>query len=421
MSEGDPTRRALRDVEWADRYSSSADDPLEDFYGPALRAAVSYDRATGFFRSSFFALTRADVGKFALRGGKARLLCSPDLEREDIEAIREGADARERTDHALRKEIERILGHPHSASGAEILAALYAGEHLEVRLAVPAGSGIFHDKFGIFSDLGGDLVSFVGSINETWAAWHPYGNHESFEVFTSWGQEPQRPRDHLENFERLWAGEAHGVDVTAPSEETLSALADQLDRDPVEVLREIAPPSRQTSQKSLMAHQRRALQGWRAAGRKGIFKHATGSGKTITALEAIREQLKAGSPSLVVVPSTLLLEQWDEEANSELGDLDPAILLAGGGHSDWRGMLGAFTELRGGGRVVIATMATASSPEFLKGVKGGDHLLLVADEVHRLGAGRASDVLKIEAGARLGLSATPERAGDPGGTARIFD
>ena len=166
MSEGDPTRRALRDVEWADRYSSSADDPLEDFYGPALRAAVSYDRATGFFRSSFFALTRADVGKFALRGGKARLLCSPDLEREDIEAIREGADARERTDHALRKEIERILGHPHSASGAEILAALYAGEHLEVRLAVPAGSGIFHDKFGIFSDLGGDLVSFVGSINE---------------------------------------------------------------------------------------------------------------------------------------------------------------------------------------------------------------------------------------------------------------
>ena len=209
--------------------------------------------------------------------------------------------------------------------------------------------------------------------------------------------------------------------MTAPSEETLSALADQLDRDPVEVLREIAPPSRQTSQKSLMAHQRRALQGWRAAGRKGIFKHATGSGKTITALEAIREQLKAGSPSLVVVPSTLLLEQWDEEANSELGDLDPAILLAGGGHSDWRGLLGAFTELRGGGRVVIATMATASSPEFLKGVKGGDHLLLVADEVHRLGAGRASDVLKIEAGARLGLSATPERAGDPGGTARIFD
>lgn len=420
MAESGAIPKALRDVKWADRYSSSDDDLLGDFYGPALRASVRYDRAAGFFRSSFFALTSADVGAFALRGGKARLLCSPDLEREDIDAIREGADARERGNQALRMELNRILEHPHSASGAEILAALYAGGHLEIRLAVPVSSGIFHDKFGIFSDAAGDLVSFVGSINETWRAWHPYGNHESFEVFTSWGRESQRSHDHLDNFERLWGGHASGVDVAEPSEETLKVLAERLERDPVEVLREIAPPSRRTSRKQLMVHQRRALQGWRAAGRRGILKHATGSGKTITALEAIREHLERIGPALVVVPSTLLLDQWDEEIGTELGDLDPAVLLAGGGHSNWRSLLGAFTESGGSARIVIATMATASSPEFLKGVRGGEHLLIVADEVHRLGAERASDVLTINASARLGLSATPERAGDPVGTARIF-
>ena len=108
----------------------------------------------------FFALTGSDIGDFALRGGKIRLLCSPEMEKEDIEAIREGSDAIERGDDALRREIARVLEHPHAASGAEILAALYVADHLEIRLAVPSGDGIFHDKFGIFHDPYGNLRLF---------------------------------------------------------------------------------------------------------------------------------------------------------------------------------------------------------------------------------------------------------------------
>jgi superfamily II DNA or RNA helicase len=48
-------------------------------------------------------------------------------------------------------------------------------------------------------------------------------------------------------------------------------------------------------------------------------------------------------------------------------------------------------------------------------------MFLVADEVHRLGARQAQGILSIESGPRLGLSATPERAGDPQGTTRIFE
>jgi superfamily II DNA or RNA helicase len=50
----------------------------------------------------------------------------------------------------------------------------------------------------------------------------------------------------------------------------------------------------------------------------------------------------------------------------------------------------------------------------------GDHLFLVADEVHRLGAEGARRILELETGPRLGLSATPERAGDPIGTDAIL-
>ena len=47
-------------------------------------------------------------------------------------------------------------------------------------------------------------------------------------------------------------------------------------------------------------------------------------------------------------------------------------------------------------------------------------MFLVADEVHRLGAAQARRILDMDTGPRLGLSATPARAGDPAGTDAVF-
>jgi len=65
-------------------------------------------------------------------------------------------------------------------------------------------------------------------------------------------------------------------------------------------------------------------------------------------------------------------------------------------------------------------MQTASLPEFIANVAAGDHLLVVADEVHQVGSPQNSKIMSILAGGRLGLSATPIRYGDPEGTAKIF-
>ena len=58
---------------------------------------------------------------------------------------------------------------------------------------------------------------------------------------------------------------------------------------------------------------------------------------------------------------------------------------------------------------------------FIRNVVDGSHLLLVTDEVHRIGSPARRNILKINAGERLGLSATPIRYGDPEGTAAIFE
>src|SRR5439155_23331625 len=96
-----------------------------------------------------------------------------------------------------------------------------------------------------------------------------------------------------------------------------------------------------------------------------------------------------------------------------------------GSHSSasWEQSLPDFTRADEylGSRLVIATMQSASTPRFIAGVVGGEHLLIVADEVHRIGSRRHRQILTLPSGGRLGLSATPERFGDPLGTAAIFD
>ena len=73
-----------------------------------------------------------------------------------------------------------------------------------------------------------------------------------------------------------------------------------------------------------------------------------------------------------------------------------------------------------GPRIVVSTMQSAATPRFVDRVVPGEHLLVVADEVHRIGSPRHRKIMTIDAGGRLALSATPQRYGDPEGTAAIF-
>src|SRR5262249_16219049 len=68
-----------------------------------------------------------------------------------------------------------------------------------------------------------------------------------------------------------------------------------------------------------------------------------------------------------------------------------------------------------------STMQTAAMPTFRSAVQKGEHIFLVADEVHRVGSPENRNILSLNSGPRLGLSATPRRAGDPEGTAAILD
>ncbi len=405
-------------------YRTGERNPVTGFYKPCLEASVTYDRAVGYFRSTIFAIIGHPFLSFARRGGKARFICSPSITEEDAAAIAFGYSQRDYViAQAMTRDVNALLSDPTLNSRTRLLATFIKCGTLDIRLAFrTGGNGIYHEKIGIFTDSKKQRVSFLGSANETWSAWHADGNHESIEVFRDWlPSEHDRVQAHEAHFERLWAGEAPGVNTIdfpdALRQKLLTVASPGLDDPELDLPDEIGPRRRK-----ILPHQAAAIAAWEANGRKGVFEHATGSGKTFTAIEAIKRHLVTEQPAIVLVPSQLLLEQWKEEILEEIPDA--TILMAGGGHTKWkdRGRLWSHTSPDlGMKRVVVSTMQTASTETFIKSVCEGDHLLIVVDEIHQIGSPQNSKAMAIRTGASLGLSATPTRYGDPEGTQRIFD
>ena len=412
-------------------YRTDRDDAVREFYAPCLGAAKKYSRAVGYFRSSIFVLTGESTINFVRNGGLINLICSPSITKEDMNAIEQGQKNLETVSlDCIQSEIDNLLLKSDEDYSVVLLATLIKVGALRVKIALRKdGSGIYHEKLGIFEDDGGQCVTFIGSSNETLNAWHSRGNFESIEVFCSWNglRELSRVQRHQKDFSDLWAGVSKGIETI----DFPSALKNQLisvaekDIEDIYLKKYLKTVSNQPKLKinDLSPHQANAITEWEKGGFKGILKHATGSGKTVTALSAIYKHVSQGFPALVLVPSKLLLSQWIKEIALEIPDA--LVVAAGAGNNAWKKNNMLKTVLYGTTpqekRIVVATMQTSSTIEFMGQVRFTKNLLLVVDECHQLGSPKNSKFMEIETEKRLGLSATPERYGDSEGTDKLFD
>lgn len=431
----------LRDHDFAPSYDKSVDDLAGGFYLPCMRTSVRYDRISGYFSSAVFSIAWPALKDFIKAGGRMRLICSPVFSSTDAGALMQGYEALtdEELGAALIAELRLLLSGERSRKPAQVLAGLIAAGVVDIRLAVltptssPGDRRLFHDKVGLFTDDAGDTVGFRGSMNETFLGLSPEGNLESIDVFPSWagGRDEQRVSDAASRFEALWRNEIDSVDVRSVPEDAAQVIRDAGPADwevlVDEVLAEAAVRATTPADaRPLRDHQIQALATWELQGRRGLLEHATGSGKTYTAVQAVRAVLSEGGNAIVLVPSALLLDQWHRELVQQLADLSPQILLVGAGHNTWRtdDLLYPWTSASVAAsppRIVVAMMQTAATDAFLTRIAHNDRLLVVADEAHRLGSPSARQLLTIAAPWRLGLSATPVRAGDPEGTAHLLD
>ena len=425
-------------------YNKAEHDIADMFYLPCMRNASRYDRISGYFGSTIYIIAWDALREFIENNGKMRLICSPYVSDEDASALANGYSAKNNKllAEALAREVQTLFDDPFLTAPAKLLAYMVSEGIIDVKIAVPTGSEspnarrLFHDKVGIFMDLDGNKVGFRGSMNETYKGLSSDGNMESIDVFPDWldGRDAERVHDASAFFEKLWSEAVPGILVYQfpdASREILRTKSkgvkwrELLDEIHVEENKAKKwKPSTHAGSRTPRPHQVDALEAWVKRDRRGILEHATGSGKTFTAICAIHDAFKRNEVVLVLVPSRDLLRQWERELKEILLEDKIYYLLCGDGNTVWKrpGSLSSWTGDGGSThRIIIATMDTACSEDFVKNISQGKHLFVVADEVHRLGSPRRRNALNIDTGARLGLSATPRRYGDPEGTAALFN
>ena len=300
----------LRQLTIQEEYFTGETDLIDEFYKPCLENSVKYDRSVGFFRSSVFLLIGPEVIKFAQRGGQIRLICSPSLTESDLDAISKGYKDRGDLEEAVSKDIDDLINNKKIAKNTEALATLIKCKVLDVRIAfLPEAKGEYHAKLGVFEDSKGDTVSFKGSVNESWTGWHERGNHETLDVFCSWktGRDQRQVRRNTDYFSRLWNDDIAKLKVVPfPNvcrKKLESVAKDSIDEIIAEDLLDYFRIGQKTAKdfeqgteikvkREPLRHQLEAIDAWKQQGCRGILEHATGSGKTFTALTALKEHLE---------------------------------------------------------------------------------------------------------------------------------
>ena len=412
-------------------YNTEESNVVNELYEPCLSKSVRYDRAVGYFRSSIYRELGEQLLDFAIKGGKIRIVCSTDIPTDDERAAREGYEARGKLDASqigvtLVRVMEIMSKNPAESDCLEMLRVLIQNNSLELLIAMRTG-GIFHRKIGRFSDCNGNYVIFSGSGNETQNAVssvEDWANDEEFDVFRSWGDEFEKSKAKRKSMylDKLLSGGTAHTKVRPLNQVELAVLDRFRKYNSLEECRtgaRVRSPKKTTiSKKEPYYYQRQAIQAWENAGRVGMISMATGTGKTLTSLFAISPLLSKGFPVLILVPTKVLLDQWEEEIRKMYPEVP--ILLAGGGN-DWKRDPNKrmYISNISRPRIILSTMDTASSKDFVEFIIQAENLVLVADEAHRLGSEHRRHLLNLTYAAKLGLSATPERLLDDTGSAAL--
>ena len=434
---------SLKDLDIKVEYRSKHIDIATSFYIPLLTEACMYKRAVAYFSSSSLLEISVGICNLAKRRGKIKLVTSPCLSEEDIEAIKKGYAKRDEIiKKALLSKLEEAKD-DFERDRLDLLANLIATNVLEIKIIlIDNGIGIFHEKLGIIEDDFGNKVAFSGSMNESETAFKK--NYETIDVFCNWkiGDEASRFEKKFEAFKNLWVGNDDGViiiDFPELSQEIIKKYKRKEQTDfsidqreylscSIEKKREEFLEIKIPNEYKLRDYQEEAIEKWVENGYRGIFDMATGTGKTLTALGAIArisENLKGKLGVIIVCPFQHLVEQWVEDIVKF--NIKPIIGYSYSPQKNWKNRLKLAVQTLKYDDInsffcFICTNATFSNEEIQKLFKRiKKPLLLIVDEAHNLGATNIRKTLTEQYTYRLALSATFDRYMDEEGTSILYN
>lgn len=172
------------------------------------------------------------------------------------------------------------------------------------------------------------------------------------------------------------------------------------------------------------AYQMDAYNNWVNNNYQGIFAMATGTGKTITSLNCLLQEMIKSKESIyhaiILVPTITLVNQWSDEALR----FNFQEIIKVSSRFQWESELA--TTLSTAKKIqtsfiIITTYASFIKDRFNKYIKDlPENTFFIADEAHNIGSPSVLTILpKVLLQKRIGLSATPKRIYDIEGSAAM--
>lgn len=439
----------LKEVVWsADRsyVSGSENEPFE-FFLQGLCNSNRIDLLLGYFSSAAINLLACGFATFLHNGGRLRLVINHVLSEQDKQAIAAGLQGESQSQLLDLSDIRGVFESldAYGQHFFDCISWLIAEDRISIVIVKPRGRrGVVHFKSGIFYDQE-DAVLFKGSCNFSASAF--LENLEQLDAFLSW--ENSRSSKMIESqrryFETLFEGNSEDVEYLDISDVEVAvarafppksihdllanekALLDQKHgltgkRRVKELIKKVTSrieaielEPRFPSSTGPRDYQIKAYLDWVGNSRKGIFAMATGTGKTITALNCLLEEYRISGAyrAVILVPTIALQAQWRKEC----GKFNFQNVITVSSKENWNADISFFSTASGitnASFIVIATYASFTGSKFQSHFFAlPADTLFIADELHNLGAPKVSSVLRrCHLERRIGLSATPERQYD---------
>lgn len=437
---------SFRDLDIATLYGPGVRSPIQ-FYAQVLPASKHVSLGLGYFASTAFEALAQSFRWWSDSIPSFSLIVNDQFAPSDLLELQNEHPS---TESPSQLSVERFREMWHAMAerkqrGYEFLRFLLEEDRLELRLAVAKSGGIVHHKFALFEDSSGDRIVTHGSLNFSASAL--LKNVETMHAVRSWetdasGSEIAQYYTNL--FENLWSnqqpevsvfsggrliealqdvvprrGTPDFIEITDYSNSDLESDTDGLSGNIATLLAEVPPPNQE-----LRDYQQDAVVHWYDKKYRDLWAMATGTGKTFTAIQAVRFLVRKEQVTslllVVVVPSTVLVDQWADELGAE--NFAP-VILAVGSFKQWETSLirGIRTVTHARGNVaVVATHDAYKRHVSIRLGSVADRTMLVVDEVHTIGTSSGLASLPKDIPWRLGLSATPIRQYDDDGTSSLL-
>ena len=446
----------LKDCNFSLSYSTGLKNEPKEFFTEALIESKTLDLGLGFFSSSGIRCLAYGFALFIANGGRMRVVINHILSEKDKSAIEKGQNGIfDKFESNILTNVEKLCAtlSKEDEHFFNCFSYLISQNRIEFVATVSTQGGLGHDKYGVFTDANGDKVAFAGSANFSQSALEVNG--ETVLVFTSWNDK-DRIIDLENKFSHNWAGDNEHL-IHIPIEKVTSYIRDkfgvlklsQLINNEIN-LRDIddfdVPSSfvskplpnyliEKLEQKELEPRfpfpeerdiQVNAYNAWLKNERQGIFAMATGSGKTVTALNCLLKEYKKSKcyKAIIVVPTRALVLQWEDEVRN----FNFQEIVSTHTDTDWKTLLARYTTKSllnpNKNLIIVTTYATfirKHMQDFVKNTRGIEDFIYIADEAHNLGSRGPLRHLPTSIRYRIGLSATPERIYDEIGSKKIYD